>query len=99
MSIVWTERAELDLQAICDYIARDNPIAAARWVTRLVSAVERLGAMPRSGSRVPELGRDEIREIIMGGYRIVYRVSSTRVAVLTLFEGHRLLAVDLDEDA
>ncbi len=40
---------------------------------------------------VPELGRDDVREVFLRSYRIVYRVGEDTVDVLTVFEGHRLL--------
>ncbi|HEX7481247.1 MAG TPA: hypothetical protein VF331_25825 [Polyangiales bacterium] len=40
---------------------------------------------------MPELERDEIGEVILGGYRIVCLVRDHGIDVLTVFEGHRLL--------
>lgn len=97
-SIRWTDRAAADLLAVIDYIAADDPTAAARWLDRLVRAVEDASAHPLSGRRVPELGRDDVREQLRGPYRIVYRVREAAVEVLTVFEGHRLLPEDLSPD-
>ena len=38
--LVWTDRALADLEAIGDYIARDKPLAAERWVADLMDAAE-----------------------------------------------------------
>jgi toxin ParE1/3/4 len=49
---------------------------------------------------VPELGHDDVREVIERTYRIVYRVHGDQVRILTVFEGHRLLRPsDLDDDS
>ncbi|GAB4251861.1 type II toxin-antitoxin system RelE/ParE family toxin [Deferrisoma sp.] len=99
LPILWTDRAKADLTAIGDYIAADSPVAAARWVRRLVAAVERLAEFPWSGRRVPELqGRKDLREVVQGAYRIVYRVKRDAVVVLTVFEGHRRFPDELSED-
>jgi plasmid stabilization system protein ParE len=45
---------------------------------------------------VPELGRDDIREVLKRTYRIVYRVRGDRVEVLTISEGHRLFPPDIE---
>ena len=90
LGIDWTIRARDDLKAIGDYIARDNPAAADRWVSKLLTAVERTSAMPLSGRVVPELGKEDIREVLLRRYRIVYRVAEKGIVVLTIFEGHRL---------
>jgi len=47
--------------------------------------------MPLSGRVVPEFNSDDMREIIVGHYRIVYRIEHTEMVVLTVFEGHKLL--------
>jgi plasmid stabilization system protein ParE len=45
---------------------------------------------PLSGRIVPELGRDDVREIILGEYRIVYRVKGETVLLVTVFRSSRL---------
>jgi len=91
-SIVWSARAESDLTIIGDFIADDDPVAAQRWVSMIVATVERLAAYPHMGHRVPELGRDDLREVTLRSYRIVYYVSLEQIEVLTVFEGHRRLS-------
>lgn len=96
--IVWTDRALDDLRTIGDYIARDNPAAAARWVATLMRTVERAARAPLAGRRLPEKARDDIREVLQRAYRIVYRVREAQIDVLTIFEGHRLLPGDAIPD-
>ena len=59
------------------------------WVEKLLLAVEQAADMPFSGRIVPEYRRQELREVIRGNYRIVYRIGDKRIDVLTVFEGHR----------
>jgi len=91
MKLRWTRRAEQQLVEIGRFIARDKPGAARRWVEvlrrRAVEAAER----PLAGRVVPEIDREDVREVIVRGYRIVYRVGREVVEVLAVFEGHRLL--------
>ena len=70
-----------DLRDIGDFIARDNPTAAEAWVGELVEAVESIAGMPRSGRVVPELGREDIREVLRRTYRIVYRVTPSEIII------------------
>jgi len=72
-----------------DYIARDDPAAAARWARGPFDAVKTLSANARRERVVPELLRDEIRELVYGDYRVIDRVSSRRVEVLTVRHGRR----------
>ncbi|MFT5128378.1 MAG: toxin ParE1/3/4 [Rhodothermales bacterium] len=67
-----------------DHIAEGNSKAAERWVERLFQKVGRLETLPDSGRMVPEVQRQNIREIIFGAYRIIYRRETERVAILTI---------------
>ena len=46
---------------------------------------------PRSGRVVPELEREAYREVILGTYRIVYRIEADRAEILTVVHSARLL--------
>jgi toxin ParE1/3/4 len=95
----WTDRALADLDAIGDYIARDDPPAAERWVLKLASTAERMASVPRAGRRVPEFERDDLRETFLRSYRIVYRVLAQGIQILTVFEGHQQFPDDVDLDS
>jgi toxin ParE1/3/4 len=90
MKLYWTETAKLDLQAIKRYIAADNPNVAKRWVKRLRERARNALNAPLAGQVVPEMSREDIRELIEGNYRIVYQVFADRLVILTVFEGHQL---------
>jgi len=60
-------------------------------VADVLKAVERLELFPRCGRVVPELGHSAIREIILGSYRIIFRVRRGVVEILTIYHGARLL--------
>lgn len=48
---------------------------------------------------MPEISNPDIREIITKNYRIVYKIRPNSIAILTVFEGHKLLhAEELDLD-
>lgn len=89
-SIVWSPQALLDLESIRDYIARDSPRYAELVLRRLVVAVERLGSFPESGRIVPERNTEDLREIIVRPYRIVYRLRPGVVEIATVFRASRL---------
>ena len=86
----WTPQAADDLEATCLFIARDSPAMATIFADRVLQATERLGAHPRSRRIVPELGREDLREIIVGSYRVIYRLRTDEVQLLTLHHGARL---------
>ena len=90
-AVRWTLAALEDLEAACEYIALDSPLAAAHLNELAFAATDRLGEFPRSGRVVPEARREDIREIFVWGYRIVYLLSGDLVVVLTVHHGARLL--------
>jgi plasmid stabilization system protein ParE len=96
---VWTDRAVSDLEAIGDFIAADDPTAAERWIGVLITAAARVAETPMAGRCVPELGRNDVREILKRAYRIVYRVREKRIEILTIFEGHRKFPEDVGKGA
>lgn len=89
--IDWTARALADLEAIADYIERDDVDAAQRWVLRLMEAAEKVATLPASGRRVPEFGREDLREVLVGAYRIIYWIHDEHIEIITVFEGHKRL--------
>lgn len=89
--IRWTPQAADDLEAITDFISVDSIHYASLFVINVLEAVQRLETFPRSGRIVPESSDPIIREIILGNYRIVYRVKPEHVEILTVYHGARLL--------
>ena len=92
MSVTWSREAGKHLVDIEEFIARDSPERAVRFVDALIDHAEAILAdNPRSGRTVPEIGNPDIRELIYRGYRMVYRLNGEHIEILTVFEGHRLL--------
>jgi toxin ParE1/3/4 len=82
--IRWSRNAILELAEIRDYIGRDSPAMAVRVGRQLVAATRRLGAHPLSGRVVEVWKRPERRELIVGSYRVMYRVSFREITVFSV---------------
>jgi len=93
--IVWSEPALTDLDAIADYIALENPTAAAALVQRVFVHVEQLAQHPESGSRPQELKKSRYRQIVEPPCRIFYRYDGRAVFVLHVMRAERLLRKEL----
>lgn len=87
--VIWSPRSVADLEEIRAYIETDSPAWADLTVRRLVAAIERLQHFPDSGRMVPERQSPDLREIVSGTYRIVYRRQPTTVEIATVFRGSR----------
>lgn len=90
-TVRWTHRAQDDLRQIHDFIARDSARAAEALVERLLTAAERLASFPESGRIVPEFPGLGYREIIVSGYRVLYRIEGDIVWIAAVVHGRRLL--------
>lgn len=84
-------QAEADLAAIREYYERVAPEYAQTFVDGALEKTQQLARLPRIGRIVPEIGDEQIRELIYRQYRIVYIVDaeSERVDVLTIFHSAR----------
>lgn len=89
--VIWTEPALNDLDAIADYIAIENPVAAAQLVQRVFEHVEQLEAHPESGSRPPELERSRYRQIVEPPCRVFYRYDGEKALVLFVMRSEQFL--------
>ncbi len=89
--IVWSEPALSDLDAIADYIALENRVAASELVIRILGHVEQLADHPDSGSRPQELKRSRYRQIVEPPCRVFYRHDGHKVFILHVMRSERLL--------
>jgi toxin ParE1/3/4 len=85
--VIWSKPAKRDLRNIHDYIAFDSKFYAKKVVQDIIEKSEGLNDFPAIGRTVPELEDPDIRELIVYSYRLIYKVTSGRVEVLTLIHG------------
>ena len=95
MKVIWTEQALQDLTEIEGYIAQDDPAMAVVFVDKLIRRTDILFEQPNAGRVVPEVPGRELRELIEGHYRIVYRTNNGTIEILTAFESHKLIKSDI----
>ena len=92
--IRWSYEAEVWLKDIYDYIAQDNPSAAARVVEGIYEKAQILRQFPYIGYRYRSEKEGEIRILLYGHYRIAYLrwKDEDLVDILGVFNG----ALDID---
>jgi addiction module RelE/StbE family toxin len=88
----WTDPAVSDLENIRDYVTKDSTEYAVALVERLILSVDRLKSFPQSGRLVPEAPKTTVREVLVSGYRIIYRVRKDRAQILAVVHSARNLA-------
>jgi addiction module RelE/StbE family toxin len=89
--IRWTLQALDNVEEIAKYISRDSTHYAQLFAIKVFDAVRRIESFPESGRIVPEIKQKNIREIILGNYRIIYRLKNNRAEILTVYHSARLL--------
>ena len=77
------------------YISEDSPVYAALTVQRILAAVERVRESPDSGRTIPERQSPNLREVIVGSYRVAYRRTIAKVEIVTVFRGSRAFPASL----
>lgn len=89
--IVWSKRAALDLDSITDYIAADSPAYAGVVLKNIVNQTRILARFPQAGRKVPEFDDENIRELVVYSYRIIYRLQQDEALIVAVIHGKRIL--------
>ena len=93
VEIKWTDFAIENLNDIGDYIEKDSFRYAEIVVNSLFDSTDILEQHPFAGRMVPEFNDKDIRELIRGNYRIVYKVlNENRIDIITIHHSARLLS-------
>ena len=93
VKIIWTKRSLTDLKSIAEYISQDSVKYASLTIERILDVIVHIENNPRIGRMVPEAGRyDQIREVILGYYRIIYKIKSPQIVhILTIHHSSKKL--------
>lgn len=83
MRLKWSRSALVDLQAILEHIAQDNPQAAHALAAGFRQTAEHLTAHPFIGRRGELEGTREL--MLHRNYLLTYRVSSEAVEILQIW--------------
>jgi toxin ParE1/3/4 len=76
--LIWSPRALKDIELIYEYIKQDTIEAARAFINELI--VETLS-----------INKDQIREKIFKSYRIIYRISNSKIELVTFLHHSRRL--------
>ncbi|MFZ1290214.1 MAG: type II toxin-antitoxin system RelE/ParE family toxin [Melioribacteraceae bacterium] len=91
MKIFWSPLAIERLENIYEFIAKDNISAAQSLIEIIFNKVESLLENSERGRMVPEINREDIRELFESEYRIIYRIENKSVFILTIRNFKQLL--------
>ena len=89
--LIWSPAFVDELEKICDHIGRDSPQYASILCQKVFEVVESLPAHSRMSTIVAEYQREDIREVYLYRYRIIFRLRSDAIELVTIIHGSRLL--------
>ncbi|MCP5444730.1 MAG: type II toxin-antitoxin system RelE/ParE family toxin [Chromatiaceae bacterium] len=92
--VIWTQPAKADLRSIHDFIAHDSRHYAKKVVQDIREKTDNLEQLPKRGKKIPELNDDQVRELSLYSYRIIYEIKERGIFVLAVVHKSRDLKVD-----
>lgn len=90
--VIWSDTAKRDLDGIVDYIAHDSVSNAINVFNKIKDRCSSLYFYPSRGRIVLELKDYGIlwyRELVVGTWRIIYRITENCVSVLSVIDSRR----------
>lgn len=86
----WISGAVEDLKSTAEYIARDSAKYAKLQVLKIKHRTQILKSQVQIGKSVPEFDKKDIRDLIEGNYKIIYKIfSAEQVDNLTTLHSAR----------
>ena len=86
--VIWTDEAIDDLRHAVAFIARDNPAAAVKLGEAILRKSMLLADHPRLGRVLQKLRRENIREIPIAPYWLIYEIDEKASAIFVRVMWH-----------
>lgn len=93
-TVAWAVTARGDLDEIIGYILAKDPINALKVLDKIEDMANTLDHLPQRGRLISELkfhGVTTYRELLIGPWRLMYRIDGKTVWVVSLLDGRRQL--------
>ena len=80
--VIWAKPARTNLREIHDVITLDSPYQAKKVVQEIREKADTLNFLPKQGKRVYEVKDENIREVPIYSYRIIYEIKEKTIVIL-----------------
>lgn len=87
--IIWSKEAIEDVDFIAEFIKMDSQYYASVFTNEIIEKAETLTAFSKRGRIVPEMLDENIREIFIGDYRLLYRIEKDQISIIAVIHGSR----------
>jgi len=92
LSFILSPDARYDLYEIQDYIAQNNPAAAAKVIDAIYEAFDLLAERPHIGHRREDLTQKDLRFWGVYSYLIIYDPKAEPLSIIRILSGWRDVA-------
>ena len=89
MKFIFSRPSLQDVAEIGNWIARDDPVRADRFVEEIRTCCQDLCAYPLAYPILEDFPRQGVRHRVFGRYVICYRIERDRVIVIAVLNGAR----------
>lgn len=89
--ILWSEAALLDIDEVCVYVSQKKPENARLMANKIQNSVQGILEDPYIGRKIPEYNQEHLRERIVDGFRILYRITPEAIEIVAIFSGRNRL--------
>ena len=89
--VIWSPEVAEDIDSIVEYISQDSLFYAQSIVLKILETSRSIKKFPLIGRIVPEIGNENIREIFIYSYRLVYQLKNETIFIVAVIHGKRLL--------
>lgn len=87
--VKWSKTSRDAIKDIHDFIARDSKHYAKIVTRKIADYVNELVEFPKKGRIVPERNDENLREIIIYSYRVIYRIMGEDIFVINVLHGRQ----------
>jgi len=95
IDVAFAETARRDLWEILEYIQIESPRASKKIIREFYDRLKKIASFPKAGRMIPEMNEPSLREILVGSYRLMYRLEEKRAVVLRVLHGKRLFPEEI----
>ena len=93
--VIWSEPAKADLRSIHDFIALDSKYYAKKVTQDIREKTDILNRLPNMGKKAPEIGEENVKELSLYSYRIIYEIKTNDlIEVLAVIHKRRDFTVE-----
>ena len=93
MKIIYSKQAKDQLYQIKEFISLDSKKIAVQYLSKIKKKLEILIAYPYIGTINPTMNSRNIRDYSVFGYKVIYKINSKSIAILTIYKN-----INFDEE-